>query len=93
MKPNQEQIRAEIKKLKEMKPKVRHYTGFGDDNHAAIEVQIRVLEEILDVDDIYDRWDMDDHLCESAIEAREWLDEGGEPPSGPDGWGSLVEEG
>ena len=93
MQPTPEEVQAEIKKLKEMKPKVRHHTGFGDDNWAAIEVQIRVLEQLLDADDIYDRWDMDDHLLESAMYARDWLDDRDcASLSGPDGWGSLVKE-
>lgn len=91
MKPTQEQIQAEIEKLQEMKPKVRQHTAFGEDNHAAIEVQIRVLEQNLDEWVIFDQWDMiDDYLCANALYAREWLDGGGEPMSGPNMWGSLV---
>jgi len=92
MKPTREQVQEEIKKLKEMKPNVRHYASFGDDNHAAIEVQIRVLEQGLGSNAIYDRWDMEEYLIENALEAHYWTEQGGDPPSGPDGWGSLIDE-
>jgi len=91
MKPNQEQIQVEIEKLQEMKPKVHQHTAFCDDNHAAIDAQIDVLKNNLGVDTIYDVYDDCDHEVENAMYAREWLDGNeSEPPSGPDGWGSLV---
>lgn len=90
MKPSTKTIQAEIKSLREMKPRVHRHTAFGDDNHAAIEVQIRVLEKGLDAGDIYDQWDMDGHLCVNALYAQEWLDYGGETPS--EGWSTLVQD-
>ncbi len=90
-KPNQEQIQAEIKKLKEMKPKVRRTTYFGDDNHAAIEADIDVLTNDLDTGEIYDVYEDDQHALDSALYARGWLDGNDEPPSGPDGWGGLAD--
>ncbi len=93
MKRTQEQIQAEIKKLQEMKPKVRRRTAFGDDNHAAIDADIAVLKDDLDLDDIYDAYEDNQHSVDSAMYAREWLDGNeDEPPSGPDGWGGLVQE-
>ena len=92
MQPTPEEVQAEIKKLKEMKPKVRHHTGFGDDNWAAIEADIDVLTNDLDQDTIYDLYGESDYELESCLYARDWLDGSGEPPSGPDGWGSLVKE-
>ena len=46
-KPTKAQIEKEIKELTEIKPKVRHFSMFGDDNHKCIEVQIEVLKNNL----------------------------------------------
>lgn len=59
-KPTNKEIAAEAKKLDEMKPKVRRFSMFGDDNWAAIEAQIRVLEEDLDEDEIYEAYGNED---------------------------------
>ena len=50
------EVKAEIKRLQEMKPFVRKTTHFGDDNHERIDAQIRVLEEAMDEDDIWNEW-------------------------------------
>ena len=89
MKPTPEQVQAEIKKLKEMKPKVRHHTAFGDDNHVAIEAQIRVMEQGLSSGQIYDRW-MDDNLIMSAMDALGWME--GSVGSPSEDWSPLVQE-
>lgn len=39
-----EEIQKEVTGLKEIKPKVRHKSLFGDDHHAAIDLQIEILE-------------------------------------------------
>jgi len=39
-KPIKAQIEKEIKELTETKPKVRHFSIFGDDNWKAVEIQI-----------------------------------------------------
>lgn len=52
-KPTPKAIAAEIAKLKALKPKVKRYTFFGDDNHAAINAQIEVLEKGMDDDAIF----------------------------------------
>ena len=41
--PTEKQVKAEIERLTEMKPNVRHHTSFGDDNWGKIEAQIMVL--------------------------------------------------
>lgn len=71
-KPSSEQVQQEIAALKEIKPKVRRYTFFGDDNHAAIDAQIVVLEEDYDEDAIYGEWEDDEHVLSSALEALAW---------------------
>lgn len=45
MRRSDEDIQAEIDGLREIKPLVRQYSMFGDDNWAAIEAQIAVLED------------------------------------------------
>jgi hypothetical protein len=44
------EIKAEIEKLKAIKPKVRRYTVFGDNHWAAIDAQIEVLANRIDQD-------------------------------------------
>lgn len=72
--PTDEQIRQEVEMLKEIKPKVRRHTLFGDDNHAAIDAQIAVLDGGLDEDAIYDEYGENDRLLDCALDARRWLD-------------------
>jgi len=88
----QDEINEEIKKLREMKPKVRRYTRFGDDNHEAIDAEIQVLEENVTEDDTY-RWEEDgdfsQHACESARSAILWRD-GDEDESPSESWELLV---
>lgn len=51
------EITAEIQKLKDIKPKVRRKTLFGEDNHEAIDIQIHVLEKVMTESKIYDTYD------------------------------------
>lgn len=99
--PTPEAVAAEIAKLREMKPYVRARTGFGDDNHEAIDAQIEVLEKRLTDSAIYDRFQpIDDesgepdesgagaHALDNALEARRWL-EGEEKDAPSVGWSEL----
>ena len=91
-KPTKETIEETIKQLKEMRPKIRHYSVFGDDNRAAVAAQINVLENDLDTDQIADEYDCADeseYIYESAIQAREWLD-GEVEENLVDDWNILV---
>lgn len=74
MKPNKDQVEAEIKALEAIKPKVRHFTEFGGDNRAAMGAMINVLKNDLDYDEMWDTYAEDDYLLEHAEWAREWLD-------------------
>lgn len=94
MKPDTNTIAAEVAKLTEIKPKVRHYSAFGDNNRASIDAQIAVLKNNLPVYTIYDIYHIDDETngrLDAALVARSWLD--GEkdtvPPS--EDWASLVD--
>jgi hypothetical protein len=74
--PTPHQIKKEIAGLKAIKPKIRQFSFFGDDNHASIDAQINVLEDNMDDDQIDDLYDPEENynLNESARHAREWLD-------------------
>lgn len=64
-------IEAEIAKLKEIKPKVRKMSGFGDNHHDAIDGQLEVLEKRLPERKVWDlhegtKKDEDDPLSNDA---------------------------
>lgn len=87
-----EEINTEIAALKEMKPRVRRATAFGDDNHAAIDAQIRALSERMDEDEIYEEWPVEeDEECRDRDLARDaiaWMNgESDERPSAD--WADL----
>lgn len=95
-KPAPKEVLAEIKRLKEMQPNVRAMSMFGDDNRAAIDAQIAVLEGNLGEDAVYDAYsnpdnDDDRHLLDNALEARRWLDGDSEDGLPSEGWKELVE--
>jgi len=72
------QIKKEIEALKTVRPKVRLHSMFGDDNLAALDAQIEVLENNWDGNDIYDKYDHADfseYILESALDARQWIDD------------------
>jgi len=93
-----EEIAAEITLLKELLPKVRHKSTFGDDHREAIKAQIAVLESRMNMDAIERDWgddtadEYEQNVHESACEAHDWYtgllaaSEG--KPS--DNWASLV---
>lgn len=90
-----EQVRSEMEALRELKPRVRRQSAFGEDNHAKIEAQIEVLRDNLDEDAIYERFqDADDPdemspELDAALDARRWMD--GENPEGlAEGWEPLA---
>lgn len=98
MKPTIEQIQNEIEQLKELKPKIRHYSAFGDDNRASVQAQIDVLERGMDEDGIYNRWDegeRDMNIRDAALGALQWMTNG-ETDDGEtglaEGWKGLVQE-
>lgn len=98
--PSEKHVKAEIEKLLDLKYKVRSHSAFGDDNVAAIEAAICVLEEHMDNDDIYERYeeqrDDDNEIIQGsqneldhALEALQWM-QGDEKESPSSGWVSLV---
>jgi ArsR family metal-binding transcriptional regulator len=84
-----DEINAEIAALKELKPRVRRTTAFGDDNHAAIDAQIQALTDRMDEDGLYDSWPEEEgDECrerDCARDAVDWMNgESDERPS--EGW-------
>lgn len=79
------QIANEIAKLKSLLNRVPARSFFGDDNEGAIKASIEVLEVGYDVEEIEDWFEDDDYVLDSALEARDWMndEENGEkePPS------------
>lgn len=88
---SQEEIQIEIGKLTELKPKIRHFSFFGDNNRNAVQAQIAVLTDDMDETEIYDmEGDWTQHEIDCALEARRWADEEeDELPSS--GWEDLVQ--
>lgn len=80
---SRKQIEEEIIALEEIKPRVRRFSAFNDDHHAAIDAQIEVLRENLSEDDIFDRQDgasedelfSADNEVDAAREAAFWRDD------------------
>jgi hypothetical protein len=97
----EQEIADEISKLVALKPKIKSPSVFGDDNRAAVDAQIKVLEGKLTVDEIDTSRDdavgtgdeensfHADNCYSSAIEAAEWLIGMAEPPS--KGWEPLIQ--
>lgn len=95
------EITAEFDKLVDLKPKVRRFTAFGDDNHQAIEAQLEVLDKRLSKDEIYDQFGLtgdddidadegrDEHTLDNALQALNWI-EGDSDTSPSEDWRSLV---
>lgn len=71
-----EEIQKVIKEMEALRPEVRPFSMFGDDNLASFDVCLEVLKEDLDDDDIQDQWDIDQNydLWSIANNTREWMD-------------------
>lgn len=84
---NKKQIETEIKALQACKSYVPHFTVFGDDNHAKLDLQIEYLRGEIDID--ANEWhDYTDDEQSSILEAECWkAGESDESPSS--GWDSF----
>jgi hypothetical protein len=88
---SQEVINKEIEALKEIKPRVREYNFFGDSNHEAIEAQIKVLEDLMSEDDIWDNWpENESTIRDAALEAWAWLNNESKYDNLVSGWEELT---
>jgi len=101
VKPAAAEISKQIAELKAMKPDIPPATAFGNDNHAAIDAQIQVLENpAMTESEIYDRWPDEDEdgrdqidLRDNALSAYKWLnaiDDGAGNESPAQSWRALV---
>jgi hypothetical protein len=85
------EINAEIKKLRDMKPNVRMTSAFGDNHHNAIDAQIRVLDELMDEEDIETIFDDDaQNVRDEAYNALQWMLGEDEYDAPSQGWQELV---
>ena len=65
----QKEIEKQITALKEIRPKVRPYSVFGDSNLDKLDAQIKVLEEDMDSDEVYDEWPGEEKDMETRMAA------------------------
>lgn len=79
-KPTPEQVALEVARLKAVHPLVPTHSFFGDDNRAAIDAQIKVLEEGMSLDEVHaafgeftDEGDFSQNTLDCALTAHDWL--------------------
>lgn len=90
MKQTKENIAAEIQWLKDNKPNIRRRTGSGDDNHAALDACIEVLNESLSEETVFNLYG-NDFVRDSALQTARWMTGDDDmAPSHKDNWGGLV---
>ncbi len=74
-----QQVDVEVNALRLARGRVARYTTFHDDNHAAIDAQIKVLCERMPLEAVQAAWGDDavetfeQHVLDAAIEAAEWI--------------------
>lgn len=88
--PTDEQIKAEIAALREIKPRVRQQSTFGDNHHDAIDAQIEVLENRWDDSETEENYPDEGSVRDAALEACNWLQGGGASDSLVGDWKSLA---
>ena len=69
MEKTQEEIDKQVKALKEIRPKIKPYNFFGDSNLAKLDAQVRVLEEDMDSDEVWDEWPEEEKDMETRMAA------------------------
>jgi hypothetical protein len=77
-------VQAEVSLLWTLVDVIPPLSLTGDDNREAIEAQLSVLVDELDLLQVlveFDRKSTDAYVLRAAIQAAVWLQEGGEPPS------------
>lgn len=84
------EIAQEIHDLQTLRPRVRRYSMFGDDNWARIDAQVRTLQHGWTEDDLYDTWGMESEgLLNAGLDAIQWRQ--GEAEEGlAESWQELV---
>lgn len=94
---SQQDVAAEIQKLRAMQPNVRRTSVFGDNHHHAIDAQVDVLTRCMDVDDVEDVYGEDgagdefaQNVYDAAMDANEWLHATAEVKAPSEEWAPLV---
>jgi hypothetical protein len=87
--PGDAAINAQIAALEEIKPRVRHYSSFGDNHHYAIEAQVRVLTDRMRPDRALGFFaGCPDNVQDAVSDVVDWLE--GEAPAPVESWKELV---
>lgn len=69
-----EEITAEIAALTTMKPNVLRFSVFRDDHHAAIDAQIAVLTQRMDIETVEAEYgESAENIREEAVDAHDWM--------------------
>lgn len=73
----QKEVDEQVKRLQAIRPKIKPYSYFGDSNLDKLDAQIKVLEEDMNSDKVWDEWpreEADMEIRMSADEAVNWRD-------------------
>lgn len=70
--PTPEQVQEELQKLKELAPRIKQRSFFGDDNRAKIDAQIAVLSGLYVDEESEEFEDGDNDIYEAARLAHDW---------------------
>ena len=90
----QEEIQEEIRRLKALEPVIRSRSAFGNDNRATLRAELKVLEDNLSEDQIYDLEDLLGYdTISNMMRVRDWLDGEEEEGTPSEGWLSLAPKG
>jgi hypothetical protein len=85
------EIADELFALNELLSQVPPTSAFGDDNHEAINTQIRVIQETMTQTKLLEEYEDDDpYILSAALDAHAWLYDDGDAVS--EGWQEMAEE-
>lgn len=91
-----DEIQAEVAKLRDLLPRVRRRSAFGDDNREAIQAQIDVLTGRMNLDEVDSAWgystadEYSDSLHQHATDAFDWYSGLSDEPAPSEGWQVLA---
>lgn len=79
---------AEADKLRDIQPRVRRFSAFNDDNHAAIDAQVAVLVGDVLEDDIFEEFD--GSVADEAQSAANWMNGESDEASLAESWAEIA---
>lgn len=83
-------IEDQCRRLREVRQYVPSESAFGDDNLAAIDAQLDVLNKMLSPDEVDEEYENgDEYVFNNAAQASQWL-EGDDESNPADGWEPLA---